>query len=246
MSDHDPNLKGNVAEAAIAFEAARLGVGVFKPLYEHGRCDLILELNGRLLRVQCKSGPRHGDVVVVRCVTNRRGPDGFIRTKYTADEIDALAVYCPELNECYLLPAEMVAGRSGFHLRLAPPRNAQRAAVHYASAYRLGAIAQLGERLTGSQEVVGSSPTSSTPYPAEASGSHEVGAHEFRNLFGLYIQRAAAGETFLVTKRGKPYARVSPPHDQLEVAPEPTEPEQPEPAEVVPIHTAKERSAAPG
>jgi prevent-host-death family protein len=236
VSNHDPNHRGNVAEAAIAFEAARLGIPVFKPLYEHGRADLILQIRSRLLRVQCKSGPRNGDVVVVRCVTNRRGPEGYIRTKYTADEIDALAIYCPETGECYLLPAEMVAGRSGFHLRLAPPRNAQRASVHYAADYRLGAIAQLGERLTGSQEVVGSSPTSSTPYPAEASGSHEVGAHEFRNLFGLYIQRAAAGETFLVTRRGKPYARVSPPYDQLDSALG-----QPEPAEVVPITAAAER-----
>jgi prevent-host-death family protein len=242
VSEFDPNRAGNVAEAAIVLEAARLGIPAFKPLYEHGRADLILEIGSRLLRVQCKSGPRNGDVVVVRCVTNRRGREGYIRTKYTADEIDALAVYCPETADCYLLPAEMIVGRSGFHLRLAPPRNGQRASVHYAADYRLGAIAQLGERLTGSQKVVGSSPTSSTSYPAEASGSHEVGAHEFRNLFGLYIQRAAAGETFLVTRRGKPYARVSPPSDQLQPAVKVSTRREPEAAEVIPLAAAKERA----
>jgi len=46
------------------------------------------------------------------------------------------------------------------------------------------------------------------------------------------MERAAAGETFLITRRGKPYARLSPPHLQLDLAPEP--------AEVVPITTAKE------
>ena len=46
------------------------------------------------------------------------------------------------------------------------------------------------------------------------------------------MERAAAGETFLITRRGKPYARLSPPHQQLDLAPEP--------AEVVPITTAKE------
>jgi antitoxin (DNA-binding transcriptional repressor) of toxin-antitoxin stability system len=32
---------------------------------------------------------------------------------------------------------------------------------------------------------------------------------------GWYMERAAAGETFLITRRGKPYARLSPPHEQL-------------------------------
>jgi antitoxin (DNA-binding transcriptional repressor) of toxin-antitoxin stability system len=50
------------------------------------------------------------------------------------------------------------------------------------------------------------------------------------------MERAAAGESFLITRRGKPYARLSPPHDQLDLPP-------PAPAEVVPITEAKERRA---
>jgi len=41
-----------------------------------------------------------------------------------------------------------------------------------------------------------------------------VGANPFRNRFGWYMQRAAAGETFLVTLRGKPYVRLEPALDQ--------------------------------
>jgi prevent-host-death family protein len=39
----------------------------------------------------------------------------------------------------------------------------------------------------------------------------EVGAHDFRNHFGYYMERAAAGEEILVTRRGKPHARLGPP-----------------------------------
>jgi prevent-host-death family protein len=218
-SDHDPNRKGNVAELKIAAEAARLGIPVSRPMTEHERYDLVFEIDGALLKVQCKTARRKDDVVAVHFVTNRRGPNGFIRTKYTADEIDAVAAYCPELDECYYLPMELIDGTGSIHLRLAPPRNAQRAALHFAADHRLGAIAQLGERLTGSQKVVGSSPTGSTLYPAEASGSNVVGAHEFRNLFGLYAQRAAAGESFVITKRGKPYVRLAPATERLPLAP---------------------------
>ena len=41
----------------------------------------------------------------------------------------------------------------------------QELAINYAADYELGAIAQLGERVTGSHEVGGSNPPSSTPRP---------------------------------------------------------------------------------
>jgi prevent-host-death family protein len=68
----------------------------------------------------------------------------------------------------------------------------------------------LEERLSGTQKVAGSSPASSTPIDAPPGGSSIVGAHEFRNRFGWYMERAAAGEEFLVTRRGKPKVRLIP------------------------------------
>jgi hypothetical protein len=80
---------------------------------------------------------------------------------YTAEEIDAIAAYCPETGGCYYLPVAEIAGRKVVHLRTEPARNGQRKRLHFAEQYRLGAIAQLGERLAGSQKVAGSSPASS-------------------------------------------------------------------------------------
>ena len=45
--------------------------------------------------------------------------------------------------------------------------------------------------------------------PSDADGPAPIGAHEFRNRFGWYMERAAAGEHFLVTRRGRPYVRIS-------------------------------------
>jgi prevent-host-death family protein len=217
----NPNHRGNVAELKIAAAAAELGVPVLAPMTEHERYDLVFEIGDRLLRVQCKSASRKGEVVVVRLVTNRRGPNGFIRGRYTDDEIDAVAIYCPDLDECYLLTMEYINGLSGLHLRLTAPRNGQRAGLHYAADHRLsGAIAQLGERLRGTQEGAGSSPASSTPGFA-VGADQEVGANKFRRLFGWYLERAAAGESFLVTRRGKPYVRLGPATEPLTVIPLP-------------------------
>jgi hypothetical protein len=86
----DTNVKGAVAEMEIAAAAVRLGVPVWKPLAEHGRCDLALEVAGRIWRVQCKWGRLSvgRDVIVVPLRTSRYTPDGYVRTTYTADETD--------------------------------------------------------------------------------------------------------------------------------------------------------------
>ena len=48
--------------------------------------------------------------------------------------------------------------------------------------------------------------------------AEQVGAHKFRNHFGWYMERAAAGEQFLVTRRGKPCVRLIPANAQLPIA----------------------------
>ena len=44
MFVHNSNHKGNVAEAAIAAAAIKLGIDVVRPLVEHTRYDLIFDL----------------------------------------------------------------------------------------------------------------------------------------------------------------------------------------------------------
>jgi prevent-host-death family protein len=229
------NEKGNIAEAAIALEAIKLGIDVLKPVAEHGRYDLAFDVGNRILRVQCKWARLEGAVVCINLVGYRLTSAGGLRTKYTAEEIDAVAAYCQALDRVFLLPASEVAGRSAFYLRIAPTKNAQRAAINWADNYSLGAIAQSGERLRGTQEVAGSSPASSTPHSDGDTGEITVGAHQFRNHFGYWMERAAAGDEILITRRGRRYARLGPPDPQLATtdtapAPEPaTDPAAPPP-----------------
>jgi hypothetical protein len=157
-----PGQKGAIAEAAVLAAAVKLHIPVLVPFNEGSRYDLVFDLEGRLTRVQCKWGTVHGDVVRARLSTSRLTPQGYVRTTYARREIDAFAVYCADLDCCYWLPIEEFAGQSYVHLRLTPARNNQRQLVKWAAHYEFGAIAQLGERLAGSQKVAGSSPASST------------------------------------------------------------------------------------
>ncbi len=161
--------KGSIAELAIALAAVRLGVGVYRPVSEGERYDMIFDVAGELLRVQCKSAPKQGNVIVLRCYTSRRNCDGLLRRKYHDGEFDAYAAYCPDLDRCYFIPYAPVAGRIQVLLRLEPTRNNQRELVNWARDFEFearlsasGAVAQLGERRHGMAEVRGSIPLGST------------------------------------------------------------------------------------
>ena len=159
----DANQRGAIAETAILHEATKRGIVVYLPAVDGARADMIFKAGASLLRVQCKSARLLGEVVEVRARTCRRGPNGtYIRGRYAPDEVDAIAAYCMGNDTCYFLPLSLFASQVTLHLRLRAARNNQRRLVHWADDYRLGAIAQLGERRAGSAKVVGSSPTSST------------------------------------------------------------------------------------
>lgn len=206
----NPNHKGNIAEAEIAAAAVRCGLTVLKPLTEHARYDLAFDLGGSLMRVQCKWARLREDVVMVNLAGYRLTSRGSVSTRYSAQEVDAIAAYCGGTDACYLIPIELAADRRAFHLRLRPARNGQRAWVNWAADYEFpGAIAQLEERHGGTVEVAGSSPAGSiaTDSPAPTT---RVGANEFRERLSFYMARAAAGGRVDVTRRGRPYVRVSP------------------------------------
>jgi prevent-host-death family protein len=207
------NEKGGIAETGIAAAATKLGVPVLRPIVEHGRYDLAFEIGGRLLRVQCKWAALSEDRATIRIhlETQRRTRTGLLRRQYLPGEIDLLAAYCAELDRCYLLPHDLVVQRRDLHLRVLPPRNGQRACINLASDFEFpGAIAQLGEHLHGMQGVAGSSPASSTEDPSADSAVIRVGSHQFRNHFGYYLERAAAGDEIQIARHGRPYARLVP------------------------------------
>jgi PD-(D/E)XK endonuclease len=142
----DSNVKGAVAEQAIVLAATKLRIPVLRPVNEHGRTDLALDIAGALWRVQVKWGqltPAR-DVVMVRIGTCRCTPGGYVRGTYSEREVDLFAVYCGELGRCFLLPARLLTDKTCLSLRLAPPRNGQRSCINLADDFTFeGAVAQL-------------------------------------------------------------------------------------------------------
>ena len=140
MDDLTPSQKGAIAEAAITAAAIELKLVVLRPLCEGGRYDLAIDLEPRLLRVQCKLAPLHRGAVIIRLQSNRLTPAGYVRTTYSAAEVDAIRAFCLDLRRCFLVPIEEAANRRGLHLRVEAARNSQSQRIRWASAYSFDAM----------------------------------------------------------------------------------------------------------
>jgi hypothetical protein len=65
-----PTTRATSPKWRLPLEATKLGVDVLKPLSEHGRYDLAFDIGGRVLRVQCKTARRRGEVLVINLISS--------------------------------------------------------------------------------------------------------------------------------------------------------------------------------
>jgi PD-(D/E)XK nuclease superfamily protein len=84
--------------------------------------------------------------MAVRTYSSRRAGNGNLKRSYTANEVEVMAVYCHDVDRCYLLQVEHFDGRTELQLRLKPCRNNQRLGVNWASDFEFDATL---ERLLG-------------------------------------------------------------------------------------------------
>lgn len=106
--------KGDLTVLAIATALAKRGERILIPFSQAERYDLALDRAGTLYRIQCKTGRmRKGAVLFKAC---SHGPRSTLR-RY-GGEIEAFGVYCREIDRCFLVPIEAVAGVSRVALRI--------------------------------------------------------------------------------------------------------------------------------
>ncbi len=103
------------------------------------RCDLILDLRPRLLRVQCKTAVVKGEIIVVRCYSTRRTATGLAKRTYNGEEVDAVAAYAAELDRCFVIPITRIDRMTTLQLRLEPTRNNQSNGINWANDFDFAA-----------------------------------------------------------------------------------------------------------
>lgn len=124
----DTKVKGNTTEMECMLEFMKLGYQVSIPFGEDSRYDFIGDINGKLLKIQCKTCSEIFDdneaIMAIKFKTVRQsGGNAKVntRTKYTAEEIDYFATSYQ--GKCYLVPVTQCSNEKT--LRILPTKNGQ-------------------------------------------------------------------------------------------------------------------------
>lgn len=116
--------KGEEALQRVILRAVQKDVQASRPVMEGGRYDLVLDIEGRLWKVQVKyAGQSHGGAIkILTASTDCRGKKGKL---YEDHEVDLVFAYSPVTNKVYRLPPGLWRGKRFLHLRYEPAKNNQ-------------------------------------------------------------------------------------------------------------------------
>jgi PD-(D/E)XK endonuclease len=122
-------------EAAILSELVRRGYQVLVPFGTNQRYDLVLDMEGRFVRAQCKTGRLCDGVGRFSTRSTRSNTRRTFFRGYTG-EVEPFLVYCPETNGIYAVPTDEAPSGDG-SLRTEPTRNGQVDRIRWARDYEL-------------------------------------------------------------------------------------------------------------
>ena len=142
-----PKIVGDRTQLAVMAALYEAGYGLYLPFGENTRCDLIVERDGQLWRVQVKTGRlRQGAVLFNVCSSYGHHPNPKILRRTYEGEVDFFGVHCRETSRAYLVPIDDLPLRRYATLRVEPARNNQRERIRWARDYEIGTVAIGGLR----------------------------------------------------------------------------------------------------
>ena len=164
---HHTKDKGDLGVACVIADLLKHDIHIALPMSEHLPFDLIaIHRDGQMkkLSVKYRAMTQHG-VVKVKSGSMWNDRNGTHFRRHTPGDYDAVAIYCPDTDECYyLLAAELTYTETS--LRIADSVNNQMAGVRRAQWFvdpdRLFAsapVAQWIEQTASTRKVGGSSPS---------------------------------------------------------------------------------------
>ena len=132
--------KGNITELETMLAFMKLGYNVLTPYGDCERYDFVVDVNGKLLKMQSKTSHSedNGASFIFNGRSNHRKEGKIVYHQYTGDEIDYFVTFFND--KCYVIPVDE-CGKDK-RLRLLPPKNNQTRGINWAKDYELEEVAK--------------------------------------------------------------------------------------------------------
>lgn len=118
-----------------------LGYHCSIPYGDCARYDMVVDINNKLYRIQCKTARWSTDTAQekvafeINTVTTTTNTKKTIRRKYSEEEVDYF--YTCFQGQSYLVPVKEIAGKTAFRWRYEYPSTGQKQGIHIAKDYEL-------------------------------------------------------------------------------------------------------------
>lgn len=138
----EPKQKGNLTELQCITACYEAGYNVSIPYGENSRYDFILDLNGKLLKIQVKtSRPKKSvkeseNAIIFSCRSVTINSKGNTRHRYNKKQIDYFATFWD--GKCYMIPVEECSTEKTLWFDV--PANNQKNLISMACDYELSNI----------------------------------------------------------------------------------------------------------
>lgn len=133
--------KGIVTELECIKAFVELGYHCSIPYGDCARYDIVVDIDNKLYRVQCKTANWAKDTAEEKVAfeistrTATTNTKSTIRKTYSIDEVDLFFTFFE--GKAYLVPIEEIAGKASFRFRYKYPSNNQKQGIHLAKDYEL-------------------------------------------------------------------------------------------------------------
>ncbi len=113
-----------------------LGYDVSIPIGDNSKYDLIIDINGKLIKAQCKTARIRDDIIKFRLAGARINMTGCYNIVYSPIDVDIFIAYCPD-NQGYYILRNKDRPKTELSLRLKDPKNNHTNNIRYAKDFLL-------------------------------------------------------------------------------------------------------------
>lgn len=130
---------GSIGEAVALTEFAKRGYKVSIPFSENCPYDLVVDKNGKLIKIQCKTTEHLKNNCMEFSICRSNGFT-YEKKRYDETEVDYIFVYCIENGYMGLVPINETNQSLTFTIRLSKPKNNQKKGIHLYSDYEFSHV----------------------------------------------------------------------------------------------------------
>lgn len=125
---------GNIGESNAIFLFTKYGIPVYIPFGDNEKSDLIVEIDGRFLKIQVKTSVKAEDGKMIFDLTSSTcHRKNGVKHKYSCEEVDFFFCYNVERNKSFLIKNN--GSYTAIIIRYEKPKNHQTKNINYEKDY---------------------------------------------------------------------------------------------------------------